>query len=70
LFPASLTAFLIESYKTLIPDSGDRTVLLPSQISGQLAATANGTAFSLVQPPQFMPPTSAFVCNILWFIGF
>ncbi|KAJ7693288.1 hypothetical protein B0H14DRAFT_2419579 [Mycena olivaceomarginata] len=28
LFSASLTAFLIESYKTLIPDSGNASVFL------------------------------------------
>ncbi|KAJ7128562.1 hypothetical protein C8R44DRAFT_557882, partial [Mycena epipterygia] len=39
LFSASLTAFLIESYKTLNPDSGDTTVHLLSQISQQLAAS-------------------------------
>ncbi|KAJ7762176.1 hypothetical protein B0H16DRAFT_1368987 [Mycena metata] len=69
LFSASLTAFLVESYKTLVPDSGDTTVLLLSQISDQLAAVANGTAFNFVQPPQFMPPASALICNTLWFIS-
>ncbi|KAJ7708613.1 hypothetical protein B0H16DRAFT_1374947, partial [Mycena metata] len=69
LFSTSLTAFLIESYKTLVRDSGDTTVLLLSQISGQLAAAANGTTFNFVQPPQFMPPASALICNILWFIS-
>ncbi|KAJ7453760.1 hypothetical protein FB451DRAFT_1050045, partial [Mycena latifolia] len=43
LFSASLTAFIIESYKTLNADSGDTNVLLLRQISGQLAATANGS---------------------------
>ncbi|KAJ7766062.1 hypothetical protein B0H16DRAFT_385365 [Mycena metata] len=69
LFSASLTAFLIESYKTLVPDSGDTTVLLLSQISGQLAASANGTAFNFVPPAHFAPPASALICNILWFIS-
>jgi hypothetical protein len=41
LFSASLTAFIIESYKTLIPDSGASAVQLLSQISQQLAAAAN-----------------------------
>ncbi|KAJ7766018.1 hypothetical protein B0H16DRAFT_1882890 [Mycena metata] len=69
LFSASLTAFLIESYKTLMPDSGDTTILLLSQISGQLAASANGTAFNFVQQPQFTPRASALICNVLWFIS-
>ncbi|KAJ6521101.1 hypothetical protein DFH09DRAFT_865547, partial [Mycena vulgaris] len=33
---ASLTAFIIEGYKALIPDSGDNTVQLSSQISQRL----------------------------------
>ncbi|KAJ7438769.1 hypothetical protein FB451DRAFT_1107509, partial [Mycena latifolia] len=71
LFSASLVAFLIESYKTLTPDSDDATVLLLTQISNQLAAAANGTiitSFSQSQPP-FTPQTSSLVCNILWFIS-
>ncbi|KAJ7229242.1 hypothetical protein C8J57DRAFT_1583430 [Mycena rebaudengoi] len=35
------------SYKTLSPDSGDIIVLLSSQISLQLAASANGSTFSV-----------------------
>ncbi|KAJ7159525.1 hypothetical protein C8R46DRAFT_840704, partial [Mycena filopes] len=69
LFSASLTAFLIESYKTLVPDSGDATVLLLAQISQQLAASANGTTFNFVAPAPFTPLTSSLVCNILWFIS-
>ncbi|KAJ7159529.1 hypothetical protein C8R46DRAFT_838908, partial [Mycena filopes] len=69
LFSASLTAFLIESYKTLVPDSGDTTVLLLAQISQQLAATANGTAFNFAAPAPFTPLTSSLVCNVLWFIS-
>ncbi|KAJ7766125.1 hypothetical protein B0H16DRAFT_1523151 [Mycena metata] len=69
LFSASLTAFLIESYKMLVPDSGDTTVLLLSQISGQLAASANGTTFNFVPRPPFTPSPSALICNVLWFIS-
>ncbi|KAJ6549290.1 hypothetical protein DFH09DRAFT_620184, partial [Mycena vulgaris] len=69
LFSASLVAFLIESYKTLTPNSGDTTVLLLTQISSQLAAAANGTPFTVVPRPHFTPPTSLLVCNILWFIS-
>ncbi|KAJ7152503.1 hypothetical protein C8R46DRAFT_913155, partial [Mycena filopes] len=69
LFSASLTAFLIESYKTLVPDSGDTTVLLLAQISQQLAASANGTAFNFVAPAPFTPLISSLVCNVLWFIS-
>ncbi|KAJ7609288.1 hypothetical protein DFH06DRAFT_1110919, partial [Mycena polygramma] len=69
LFSASLTAFLIESYKTLNPDSGDTTALLLAQISQQLAATANGTAFQIPPTAPFQPRASSLVCNILWFIS-
>ncbi|KAJ7668818.1 hypothetical protein DFH06DRAFT_208026 [Mycena polygramma] len=69
LFSASLTAFLIESYKTLNPDSGGTTVLLLAQISQQLAASANGTTFPVPPSLPFTPPTSSLVCNILWFIS-
>ncbi|KAJ7657231.1 hypothetical protein DFH06DRAFT_459363 [Mycena polygramma] len=69
LFSASLTAFLIESYKTLNPDSGDTTVLLLAQISQQLAASANGTTFRIPPITPFKPPASSLICNILWFIS-
>ncbi|KAJ7657212.1 hypothetical protein DFH06DRAFT_459214, partial [Mycena polygramma] len=69
LFSASLTAFLIESYKTLNPDSGDTTALLLAQISQQLAATANGTPFQILPTAPFKPAASSLICNILWFIS-
>ncbi|KAJ7127482.1 hypothetical protein C8R46DRAFT_1247553 [Mycena filopes] len=71
LFSASLTAFIIESYKTLSPDSGDSTVQLLAQISQQLAAAANGSAFHIpsTPPTHFSPATTSLVCNTLWFIS-
>ncbi|KAJ6501193.1 hypothetical protein C8R47DRAFT_970567, partial [Mycena vitilis] len=69
LFSASLTAFLIESYKTLNPDSGDTTALLLAQISHQLAASANGTSWHIPPAVPFTPLTSSLVCNVLWFIS-
>ncbi|KAJ7849042.1 hypothetical protein B0H13DRAFT_1480029, partial [Mycena leptocephala] len=65
LFSASLTAFIIESYKTLILDSGDSTVQLLAQISNQLAAAGNGSNFTLPEPTHFTPPASSLVCNAL-----
>ncbi|KAF7341248.1 hypothetical protein MVEN_01860400 [Mycena venus] len=69
LFSASLTAFLIESYKTLNVDSGDATVQLLARISRQLEASANGS--TLPAPPSppisFTPTTSSLICNALWF---
>ncbi|KAJ7658260.1 hypothetical protein DFH06DRAFT_1044739, partial [Mycena polygramma] len=69
LFSASLTAFLIESYKTLVPDSGDSTALILAQISRQLAASANGTTYHVPPPAPFTPSTASLVCNVLWFIS-
>ncbi|KAJ7451222.1 hypothetical protein B0H11DRAFT_1821906 [Mycena galericulata] len=69
LFSASLTAFLIESYKTLNPDSGNETVIYLAQISQQLAAASSGRQFPLPQLTTFTPPTSSLVCNALWFIS-
>ncbi|KAJ6449666.1 hypothetical protein C8R45DRAFT_883937 [Mycena sanguinolenta] len=69
LFSASLTAFIIESYKTLVPDSGDATVVLLNQISQQLAATANGSSYHILPPAPFTPPKTSLICNALWFIS-
>ncbi|KAJ7056113.1 hypothetical protein C8F01DRAFT_946923, partial [Mycena amicta] len=70
LFSASLTAFIIESYKTLVADSGDATVQLLAQISLQMSASSNGTVFNAsATPVPFKPSTSALVCNALWFIS-
>ncbi|KAJ7609874.1 hypothetical protein FB45DRAFT_1010133 [Roridomyces roridus] len=65
LFSASLTAFLVESYKTLRPDSGDLTVSILSQISLQLA----GEPVVLRSTSQFTPTAASLLCNTLWFIS-
>ncbi|KAJ7480676.1 hypothetical protein FB451DRAFT_1556250 [Mycena latifolia] len=69
LFSASLTAFIIESYKTLTLDTGHTTVQLLTQISQQLAAAANGTTFTPPAPTPFTPAPTSLVCNALWFIS-
>ncbi|KAJ7478606.1 hypothetical protein B0H11DRAFT_1279160 [Mycena galericulata] len=69
LFSASLTAFIIESYKTLTPDSGDTTAALLAQISKQLAASASGTSFEVPAPAVFVIPVTSVICNTLWFIS-
>ncbi|KAJ7785295.1 hypothetical protein DFH07DRAFT_726715, partial [Mycena maculata] len=69
LFSTSLTAFIIESYTTLVPDSGDSTVRLLAQISQQLAANANGSTFHVPTQLTFTPPATSIVCNALWFIS-
>ncbi|KAF7341282.1 hypothetical protein MVEN_01864300 [Mycena venus] len=69
LFSASLTAFLIESYKTLNVDSGDTTVQLLVRISQQLEGSANGSKLPIPLSLSFTPTTSSIVCNALWFIS-
>ncbi|KAF7314502.1 hypothetical protein MKEN_00923200 [Mycena kentingensis (nom. inval.)] len=65
LFSASLTAFIIESYRTLRMDSSDATVELLVHISRQLA---NDT--SIAAPVvEYSPPRAAILCNTLWFIS-
>ncbi|CAK5263436.1 unnamed protein product [Mycena citricolor] len=76
LFSGVITTFIIDSYKTLNPDSGSQTVVLLTQavallgqISLQLANMNNGTAMADALPPAaaFSPPASSLVCNALWF---
>ncbi|KAJ7233276.1 hypothetical protein B0H12DRAFT_1058767, partial [Mycena haematopus] len=69
LFSAVLTAFIIESYKSLNPDSGDLTVQFLERISQQLAASANGSTFSIPRSASFAPLASSLICNGLWFIS-
>ncbi|KAJ7899646.1 hypothetical protein B0H13DRAFT_1622688, partial [Mycena leptocephala] len=69
LFSAILTAFIIESYKSLNPDSGDVTIQLLAQISQQLAASANGSIYHAPPPSLFKPSAPSLICNALWFIS-
>ncbi|TDL27692.1 hypothetical protein BD410DRAFT_869093, partial [Rickenella mellea] len=72
LFSASVTAFIIESYKKLSPDSGDAAVTLLAQISSQLFAISNGTNLIVSPPPaqlSFRPTSSVVTVNILWFLS-
>ncbi|KAJ7474892.1 hypothetical protein FB451DRAFT_277699 [Mycena latifolia] len=69
LFSASLTAFLVESYTALQPDSGAINAVLLLQISRQLAGELNGTQIPFQDPMAFHPTTPALVCNILWFLS-
>ncbi|KAJ7153342.1 hypothetical protein C8R46DRAFT_961697 [Mycena filopes] len=69
LFSASLTAFLIESYRSLQPDPGDSTVRLLAQISDQLVALSQNISFVSPAPPVFNASPSSLVCNVLWFLS-
>ncbi|KAJ7164205.1 hypothetical protein C8R46DRAFT_309520, partial [Mycena filopes] len=73
LFSAILTAFLIESYKTLNSNSGDVTVHLLMQISQQLATSTSTNVSALLIPAPlpvpFTPAATSLICNALWFIS-
>ncbi|KAJ6607925.1 hypothetical protein B0H10DRAFT_1734973, partial [Mycena sp. CBHHK59/15] len=64
LFPASVTAFIIESYQTLTADSAETTILMQ-----QITTNSNGTSFTVPALPDFVPATSSLICNALWFIS-
>ncbi|KAI0036263.1 hypothetical protein K488DRAFT_34898, partial [Vararia minispora EC-137] len=78
LYSASLTAFLVDSYKLLQSDSAGQTetltqqsVFLLTQIASQLGANATGSV-TAAQPSQLQPfsPTSAAVrINVCWFLS-
>ncbi|PSS35564.1 hypothetical protein PHLCEN_2v1475 [Hermanssonia centrifuga] len=73
LFSAVMTAFIVESYKTLQQDTDQETVQLLQQISRQLNSyvinlTFFNSTFSVPSNPQsFEPPLSAIRINALWF---
>ncbi|KAJ6498205.1 hypothetical protein DFH09DRAFT_1204352 [Mycena vulgaris] len=69
LFSASLTAFLVESYKSLTPDQGAITIALLAQISRQLDAQANAPVADLATLTAFHPTPSSLACNIFWFLS-
>ncbi|KAJ7492207.1 hypothetical protein FB451DRAFT_1217389 [Mycena latifolia] len=75
LFSASLTTFIIESYRTLIPASPDpnqATLTLMLQLLAQSNSLNHTIPFPLLSPsnPQpSVPPTSALICNVLFFLS-
>ncbi|KAJ7879838.1 hypothetical protein B0H13DRAFT_1580267, partial [Mycena leptocephala] len=69
LFSAILTAFLIESYKTLSPDQGAITIAILAQISLQLQGGSNVSAVDVTPLMAVRPTSAALVCNTLWFLS-
>jgi hypothetical protein len=79
LFSASLTTFIIESYRTLSPASPDpnqATQTLVLQLSQLILAQSNGFNYTIPAPllslsnqQPSVPPTSALICNILFFLS-
>jgi hypothetical protein len=59
---------VIDSSKSLLPDSGSNTVSILTQISQQIANGSQISAQAASVPP-FQPPTSAIWVNALWFLS-
>ncbi|KAK7045195.1 hypothetical protein R3P38DRAFT_2691089, partial [Favolaschia claudopus] len=69
LFSTILTAFIIESYKTLSPDIGQNTLLVLQQISRTISNSTSGNTLADIPAPEFIPPPSSVLCNSLWFLS-
>lgn len=61
--------FIVESYKKLSPDSGDRTTGLLTQISQQLAGFRNNTYPQPTGTEPFSPTVAILFVNALWFLS-
>ena len=64
-----MSAFLIDGYHNLSPDSGDAMVALLTHISLQLASPNNSQIGAMAPPNNFQPTNSTISVNILWFIS-
>ncbi|KAF9472404.1 hypothetical protein BDN70DRAFT_844557 [Pholiota conissans] len=71
LFSAVVTAFVIESYKSIRPDSSDLAVVLLARITMQLESGSNVTfeppTSSLLSLPSGSPDTTRV--NVFWFLS-
>ncbi|KAF8153910.1 hypothetical protein B0H34DRAFT_70151 [Crassisporium funariophilum] len=67
LFSAVVTAFVIESYKSLQPDPNDTIILLLREIAKQNSGTNTTTASSPCRA--FAPSPSSIRVNIFWFLS-
>lgn len=63
LFSAAVTAFIIDSYKTLQPDPAEVTNTYLLQLSQQIAS---GSGASAIQPAPFTPDATDILINKLW----
>ncbi|CUA71125.1 hypothetical protein RSOLAG22IIIB_09339 [Rhizoctonia solani] len=75
LFSAIVTAFLIESYKSLKQDNEDIIATSTTLMVGLLHAISTGqpsrdlNATVLSSPPDFEPTTTAILINAAWFLS-
>lgn len=66
LFSTVVSAFLVDSYKKLSPDTGETTIALLAQISLQLNDSQVGP---WMPPAAFKPSPYSVIVNILWFLS-
>ncbi|VDC05911.1 unnamed protein product [Peniophora sp. CBMAI 1063] len=66
LFSATVAAFIIESYKSLSPDSGDQTVALLSQVLPAMVNASSQQAVIMINPRPFQVAPLAVATNVLW----
>jgi hypothetical protein len=69
LFSATVGAFIIEFYKKLSPDGGDRTVALLCQISQQFPNFTNGTCSPPEPDQSFSPSAPVIWANAMWMMS-
>jgi Family of unknown function (DUF6535) len=71
LFSAVVSAFIIETYKTLLPDNSGATVALLTQLVAQSQSNVPSTSSSAVLPAQgsFKPSEMSIRINILMFLS-
>jgi len=69
LFTPIVASFIMEAYKMLSSDFGDKTSLPTCQVTEELAGSTSGTLipFQACSPP---PPAASIVCvNVMWLIS-
>ncbi|KAH9475124.1 hypothetical protein JR316_0012235 [Psilocybe cubensis] len=69
LFSGLVTAFIIESYKTLQPDPNDDIVAILSSISQHISNSSNHSSAATLPSSTFIPPRAAVRVNVFWFIS-
>ncbi|PPQ91271.1 hypothetical protein CVT25_006214 [Psilocybe cyanescens] len=69
LFSAVITAFVIESYRTLQRDPNVDMVILLSHIASRLDNPVNVTGSPFSLPTSFSPASSAVRVNVFWFLS-
>ncbi|KZV67143.1 hypothetical protein PENSPDRAFT_63465 [Peniophora sp. CONT] len=67
LFAATVAAFIVESYKLLSPDSGDRTNVLLEHLIIAMANTSSQNPVAPPPPEVFSASPSSVITNVFWF---